>query len=115
MTNIVDPIGLGVKRDGTAKECWDSLIHACAAKSDAALSLAESELQTIKFTGTSRDDLDELLSNIRTKANAVRMMGKKVEEKELKILIRSLPAQPRWLGLQGALYGAADTDEVYAP
>ncbi|KAJ7698283.1 hypothetical protein B0H17DRAFT_873497, partial [Mycena rosella] len=23
VTNILDPIGLGVKRDGTAKECWD--------------------------------------------------------------------------------------------
>ncbi|KAK0224400.1 hypothetical protein EDD85DRAFT_747725, partial [Armillaria nabsnona] len=23
--NIVDPIGLGVKTDGTAKECWDSV------------------------------------------------------------------------------------------
>ncbi|KAF8173144.1 hypothetical protein K438DRAFT_1610961, partial [Mycena galopus ATCC 62051] len=26
VTNIVDPIGLGVKRDGTAKECWDSIV-----------------------------------------------------------------------------------------
>ncbi|KAJ7135596.1 hypothetical protein C8R44DRAFT_609161, partial [Mycena epipterygia] len=25
VTNIVDPIGLGVNRDGTAKECWDSV------------------------------------------------------------------------------------------
>ncbi|KAJ7210492.1 hypothetical protein GGX14DRAFT_363332, partial [Mycena pura] len=25
VTNIVDLIGLGVKRDGTAKECWDSV------------------------------------------------------------------------------------------
>ncbi|KAJ7149991.1 hypothetical protein C8R46DRAFT_964040, partial [Mycena filopes] len=25
VTNIVDPIGLGLKRDGTAKECWDSV------------------------------------------------------------------------------------------
>ncbi|KAJ7194653.1 hypothetical protein GGX14DRAFT_377815, partial [Mycena pura] len=25
ITSIVDPIGLGIKRDGTAKECWDSV------------------------------------------------------------------------------------------
>ncbi|KAJ7075598.1 hypothetical protein B0H15DRAFT_791681, partial [Mycena belliarum] len=25
VTNIVDPIGLGIKRDGTAKECWESV------------------------------------------------------------------------------------------
>ncbi|KAJ7354130.1 hypothetical protein DFH08DRAFT_691964, partial [Mycena albidolilacea] len=25
VTNIIDPIGLGVKRYGTAKECWDSV------------------------------------------------------------------------------------------
>ncbi|KAJ7210790.1 hypothetical protein GGX14DRAFT_363051, partial [Mycena pura] len=26
VTAIVDPIGLGVKRDGNAKECWDSVV-----------------------------------------------------------------------------------------
>ncbi|KAJ6448077.1 hypothetical protein C8R45DRAFT_850540, partial [Mycena sanguinolenta] len=26
VTNVVDPIGLGLKLDGTAKECWDSLV-----------------------------------------------------------------------------------------
>ncbi|KAJ7362781.1 hypothetical protein DFH08DRAFT_683177, partial [Mycena albidolilacea] len=25
VTNVTDPIGLGLKRDGTAKECWDSV------------------------------------------------------------------------------------------
>ncbi|KAJ7205033.1 hypothetical protein GGX14DRAFT_368357, partial [Mycena pura] len=25
VTAIVDPIGLGIKRDGTARECWDSV------------------------------------------------------------------------------------------
>ncbi|KAJ7471418.1 hypothetical protein B0H11DRAFT_2399991 [Mycena galericulata] len=28
VTNTLDPIGLDLKRDGTAKECWDSLIAA---------------------------------------------------------------------------------------
>jgi hypothetical protein len=64
VTNIVDHIGLGIKRNGTAKECWDSIVSACASKSDAALSLAECELQWVRYTGTSRYDLDELLSNI---------------------------------------------------
>ncbi|KAJ7917075.1 hypothetical protein B0H13DRAFT_1608616, partial [Mycena leptocephala] len=27
VTNIIDPIGLGVKRDGTVKECWDSVTN----------------------------------------------------------------------------------------
>ncbi|KAJ6482738.1 hypothetical protein C8R45DRAFT_830813, partial [Mycena sanguinolenta] len=26
VTNVVDPIGLGLRLDGTSKECWDSLI-----------------------------------------------------------------------------------------
>ncbi|KAJ7108288.1 hypothetical protein C8R44DRAFT_744229 [Mycena epipterygia] len=95
VTNIVDPIGLGINRDGTVKECWDSVVKACAAKNEAALSLAQRPL--------------------RSKANTVRMMGGKVEEKEIKnILIRSLPANPRWLGLQGALFGAKDPDEAMA-
>ncbi|KAJ7191040.1 hypothetical protein GGX14DRAFT_579269 [Mycena pura] len=115
ITNIGDPIGLGVKRDGTAKECWDSVEAACAKKSDAGLSLAESELQSIKFTGSSHDDLDALLSNLRNKANTVRMMGGKVEDKDLKnILIHSLPPDPCWLGLQGALFTAADLDDAFA-
>ena len=92
------------------------MTNACAAKSEAALSLAESEFQSIKFTGVSRDDLDKLLSNIRNKANIVRMMGKAVvDDKEVKnVLIRSLPADPLWLGLQGALFGATSTDDVFA-
>ncbi|KAJ7016226.1 hypothetical protein C8F04DRAFT_1163564, partial [Mycena alexandri] len=115
VTNIADPIGLGVKRDGTAKECWDSVDSICAKKSDAALSLAESELQSIKFTGSSRDDLDVLLGNLRNKANTVRMLGGKAEDKDLKnILIRSLPPDPRWLGLQGALFSATDLDDAFA-
>ncbi|KAF7353202.1 Gag-Pol polyprotein [Mycena sanguinolenta] len=115
VTNVVDPIGLGLKLDGTAKECWDSLVAACAKRTDAGLSLAESELQTIRFTGTSRDDLDNLLSNIRNKGNNVRMMGGKADDKDLKnVLIRSLPAEPRWLGLQGALFSAADLNDAFA-
>jgi hypothetical protein len=96
VTNIVDPIGLGVKRDGTAKECWDSVVSACAAMSEAALSLAQSEFQSIKFTGVSRDDLDNLLSNIRSKANVVQMVGGTADEKDVRnVLIRSLPTDPR--------------------
>ncbi|KAF8192852.1 hypothetical protein K438DRAFT_1969969 [Mycena galopus ATCC 62051] len=105
-------------RDGATKsmvECWDSVESICAKKSDAALSHAQSELQSIKFTGTSRDDLDALLANVRNKANTVRMMGGTVEEKELKnVLIRSLPADPRWLGLQAALFSATDVDDAFA-
>ncbi|KAF7372248.1 Gag-Pol polyprotein [Mycena venus] len=115
VTNIIDPIGLGVKRDGTAKECWDSVTNACAGKSEAALSLAESEFQAIKFAGVSRDDLDELLSNIRNKANVIRMLGKTVDDKAIKhVLIHSMPADPRWLGLQGALFASTTTDEAFA-
>jgi hypothetical protein len=92
VTNIVDSIGLGVKRDRTAKECWDSVKSVRAKKSDTALSLTESEFQSIKFTGSSRDELDVLLTTIRSKAHHVRMMGGKVAEKELKnVLICSLP------------------------
>ncbi|KAJ7321302.1 hypothetical protein DFH08DRAFT_818671 [Mycena albidolilacea] len=101
-------------RDGTAKECGDSVIAACAKKSDAALSLAQSELQSIKFTGSSRADLDLLLSDIRNKARAVRVMGGRVDKEQKNILIHSLPADPRWRGLQGALFAAADIDDVFA-
>jgi hypothetical protein len=42
------------------------------------------------------------------------MMGGMVDNKEQKnVLIRSLPSDPRWLGLQGALLAAADPDDAF--
>jgi hypothetical protein len=115
ITNVLDSIGLGLKCDGTATECWDSVTAVCAKKSDAALSLAQSELQSIKFDGSSRDDLDALLSNICNKGNVVRMMGGTVVDKDLEnVLIRSLPADPCWSGLQGALFATVDLDDAFA-
>jgi hypothetical protein len=38
-----------------------------------------------------------------------------VAEKELKnVLIRSLPADPRWLGLRGALFSTTNVDDAFA-
>ncbi|KAJ7213887.1 hypothetical protein GGX14DRAFT_617618 [Mycena pura] len=85
ISNIVDSIGLGVKRDGTAKECWDSVAD------------------------------DDLIGNIWNKVHTVRMMGGTVDDKEQKdILICSLPADLCRLGLQHALFSATDLDNVSA-
>jgi hypothetical protein len=43
------------------------------------------------------------------------MLGKTVDNKDIKhVLIRSMPADPRWLGLQGDLFASTTTDEAFA-
>ncbi|KAK0452724.1 uncharacterized protein EV420DRAFT_1482036 [Desarmillaria tabescens] len=50
----------GVRTDGTAKQCWDSIIAEHVKKTDMALSEAEMSLNAVKFDGNS--DLDAHVS-----------------------------------------------------
>ncbi|PBK97148.1 hypothetical protein ARMGADRAFT_1075671 [Armillaria gallica] len=63
--NVFDPISLGVRTDGTAKECWDSITAEHAKKTDMALSEAESALNALKFDGNS--DIDAHVSELHTR------------------------------------------------
>ncbi len=65
MLNVLDPIRLGVKTDGTAKECWDSIIAEHAKKTDMALSEAEVLLNSAKFDRNS--DINAHVADLRMK------------------------------------------------
>ncbi|KAF9006788.1 hypothetical protein BDZ89DRAFT_1048690 [Hymenopellis radicata] len=115
ITNIVDPIAIGLKRDGTAAEVWERLEKICLPKSDAALSLAEEQFNNTKFTGTSRNELDEHIANVHAKAARLQSLGKVVPDKDLKNTIaRSLPKTPEWFGISGSLYAALSSEDVIA-
>ncbi|KAG6875857.1 hypothetical protein C0992_002033 [Termitomyces sp. T32_za158] len=47
--NVINPIGAGLKLDGTAAEAWTSLMTLHDAKSDLGLLQAEKELNSIKY------------------------------------------------------------------
>ncbi|KAF9038990.1 hypothetical protein BDZ89DRAFT_1035486 [Hymenopellis radicata] len=115
ITNIIDPIAIGLKRDGTAAEVWERLEKICLPKSDAALSLAEEQLNETKFTGTSRVELDEHIANVHAKAARLQSLGKVLPDKDLKNTIaRSLPKTPEWFGISGSLYAALSSEDVIA-
>ncbi|KAF9018359.1 hypothetical protein BDZ89DRAFT_1044520 [Hymenopellis radicata] len=115
ITNIVDPIAIGLQRDGTAAEVWVRLEKICLPKSDAALSLAEEQFNNAKFTGTSRVELDEHIADLHAKAARLRSLGKIVPDKDLKNTIsRSLPKTPEWFGVSGSLYAALSSEDVIA-
>ncbi|KAG5332108.1 hypothetical protein C0989_007212, partial [Termitomyces sp. Mn162] len=48
--NVVNPVGAGVRMDGTAADAWNSLTSLHDAKTDLGLLHAEEELSSIKYT-----------------------------------------------------------------
>ncbi|KAG6883999.1 hypothetical protein C0993_002172, partial [Termitomyces sp. T159_Od127] len=63
--NYKNPVGLGIKMDGTAAKAWESLTNAYGIVSDLAAMGAENTLQATRFT----DDADLLahLADMQTK------------------------------------------------
>ncbi len=102
--NILDPIGLGVRTDGTAKECWESIIAEHAKKTDMALSEAETSLNTVKFDGTG--DLDAHISELHTKKLTVNDLCKTplTDQEFCGIIIRSILPTDNWMPILPSLY-----------
>ncbi|KAG6896376.1 hypothetical protein C0992_008717, partial [Termitomyces sp. T32_za158] len=68
--NMINPIGAGVKLDGTATEAWMSLTTLHDAKSDLGLLQAEEELNAIKYReGTNIEAHFRALQTAWAKAN----------------------------------------------
>lgn len=72
--NVLDPISLGVRTDGTVKECWDSITAKHAKQTDMALSEAEVALNTVKFDGSG--DIDVHVAELHTKKRAMNDLSK---------------------------------------
>ncbi|KAK0214020.1 hypothetical protein IW262DRAFT_1466584 [Armillaria fumosa] len=110
--NVLDPIGLGVRTDGTAKECWDSITAEHAKKTDMALSEAEASLNAAKFDSNS--DINLHVADLRTKqcaVNDLRTMA--LTDKEFKgIIIRSIVPTDHWLPILPSLYQMPTASDV---
>ncbi len=110
--NVLDPIGLGVKTDGTAQECWNSIIAEHAKKTDMALSEAEASLNSAKFDGNS--DINAHIADLRMKRWAVNdlcMMA--LTDQEFKgIIIHSIIPMDNWMPILPSLYQMAMSSNI---
>ncbi len=110
--NVLDPIGLGVKTDGMAKECWDSIIEEHAKKTDMALSEAEASLNATKFDGNS--DINAHVADLHTKRHAVNdLRATALTDQEFKgIIIRSIVPTDNWMPILPSLYQMATSSDI---
>ncbi len=102
--NALDPISLGVRTDGTAKECWDSITAEHAKKTDMALSKAESALNALKFDGNSV--IDAHVSELHTQRQAVNDLSTTAMSDQVfhGIIIRSILPTDNWMPILPSLY-----------
>ncbi|KAK0221147.1 hypothetical protein EDD85DRAFT_960314 [Armillaria nabsnona] len=110
--NVLDPIRLGVKTDGTAKECWDSIIAEHAKKTNMALSEAEASLNGAKFNGNS--NIDTHVADLCTKRHAVNdLHTTALSDQEFKgIIIRSIISTDHWMPILPSLYQMPTSSDV---
>ncbi|PBK72085.1 hypothetical protein ARMSODRAFT_1016071 [Armillaria solidipes] len=110
--NVLDPIGLGVRTDGTAKECWESIIAEHVKKTDMALSEAETSLNAVKFDSTG--DLDAYISELRTKKLAVNDLHKTplTDQEFHGIIIRSILPTDNWMPILPSLYQMPTSSDI---
>ncbi|KAF9039469.1 hypothetical protein BDZ89DRAFT_1129363 [Hymenopellis radicata] len=104
--NVIDPVAIGLKVEGTAAEIWVRLERLCIPKSDAALSNAENTFNNAAFTGSSVNELEMHWADLNAQT---------VTDKDLKgVLIRSLPAtNPQWLPLIAQLFPCPAAEDVW--
>lgn len=109
--NVKNPIGLGVKLDGTAAETYASIATVKDAISDLGCITAEQELNAIKYSDGS--DMDEHISALRsawTKANG---QGAGITDTKFRmVVLKSLPST--WLPFIGSLYAETTSAGVIA-
>ncbi|KAK0224225.1 hypothetical protein IW262DRAFT_1459279 [Armillaria fumosa] len=110
--NILDPIGLGVKTDRTAKECWDSVAAEHAKEINMALSEAEVSLNTANFDGNS--DINIHIANLCMKWQAVNdLQSMALSDQEFKrIIIHSIISTDHWMPILPSLYSMPMSSDV---
>ena len=107
--NIKNPVGLGVKLDGTAAEAWKSLTDQYQVTSELALVNAQRELRTTLLTEGA--DLLVHISDLRTKWIKANATGAKITDADFRmVLLSSLP--PSWDSLVATLYDAKTSADI---
>ena len=101
--NTKNPIGLGLKLDGTAAEAWTSLTSQYKIMSDLATVTTQCDLRTTIFTDG--NDFPIHVSNLHTKWAIVNSAGANIGDADFcMIILSSLPAS--WDSVVGTLYDA---------
>ncbi|SJL13281.1 uncharacterized protein ARMOST_16721 [Armillaria ostoyae] len=112
--NISDPIGLGVKMMGSAKEAWDSIIDTYAVQNEMALSKAQCVLQNTKYTEGA--DMEAHIQDLCTKCTAVDNLsesGCELTDKDFRgVIVCSLPHTVNWLPILPSLYQCKTSVEI---
>jgi hypothetical protein len=99
--NCTNPIGLGMKSDGTAAEAWKSLKDLYAVQSTLFAVNAQRELRNTMLRDG--DDLTAHITSLREKWSAANDVGANISDKDfIIILLASLP--PSWDTIVATLY-----------
>ncbi|KAF5375887.1 hypothetical protein D9615_008209 [Tricholomella constricta] len=107
--NTKNPIGLGIKLNGTGADAWESLCETYGEISDFAAADAERILRTTLLTEGA--DLLLHITDLRTKWNAATEKGAPILDKEFRtIMLASLPAS--WNVLVSTLYSCKTSAET---
>jgi Reverse transcriptase (RNA-dependent DNA polymerase)/gag-polypeptide of LTR copia-type/GAG-pre-integrase domain len=107
--NVVNPIGLGVKLDGTAAEAWESLVSQYDVHNEIALVHAQRELRELVFKDG--DDFDAHLATLRIKWNHANATGANITDQDFRIiLLSSLPRS--WDPIVATLYDVKTSSGV---
>ncbi|CAA7270352.1 unnamed protein product [Cyclocybe aegerita] len=101
--NIRNPIGLGVKMDGTAVQVWSSLKVQYKTTSDLTTVLTDTELRGIKFCNG--DDLLTHFVHLQSKWAYANSVGTHILDHDFCIIIlQLLPLMPAWEAFISTLY-----------
>lgn len=107
--NVINPIGAGVKLDGTAAEAWSSLTTLHDAKTDLGLLQAEEELNSIKYREGA--NIEAHFRALRTAWSKANDQGAGIDDKRFRAyIIKSMPSS--WAPVTGALFEVKKSADV---
>ncbi|RDB17165.1 Retrovirus-related Pol polyprotein from transposon TNT 1-94 [Hypsizygus marmoreus] len=109
--NIRNAVGLGVKTNGTASECWASLTSLRDAVSDLGRLHAESALRMIQYSdGTDIETHFKLLRRAWERATS---QGSKIDDSDFRmVILGSMPKTANWNLVVGTMLSVKTSDEV---
>lgn len=109
--NVKNPVGLGIKMDGTASDAWKSLTDQYELRDDVALINAQRDLRNTMFKDGG--DLPNHIAALRTKWAVANAVGAGVDDGDFRmILLSSLPAS--WDTIVATLYDSKSSGDAIA-
>lgn len=107
--NVKNPIGLGLRTDGTAAEAWASLEKRYNNSNDLARAYAQRELRSLKLE--EGGDYQEHIANLLAKHQRANAIGSNVTDADFReIILTSLPSS--WDVVVATLHSAATSTDM---